>query len=102
MDQKKFLINQHNGNFHLIKVGNKRATRVFSSEAEAISYAKEHNLEIQKEHNLEIQEDSQLVELETEKINQEDKAVIVEKSPASFKKTGESFWQKIISWFADL
>ena len=94
MDQKKFLINQHNGNFHLIKVGNKRATRVFSSKAEAISYAKEHNLE--------IQEDSQLVELETEKINQEDKAVIIEKSPASFKKTGESFWQKIISWLADL
>lgn len=98
MDQKKFLINQHNGNFHLIKVGNKRATRVFSSKAEAISYAKEHNLE--------IQEDSQLVELETEKINQEDKPVIFEmifeKSPASFKKTGESFWQKIISWLADL
>jgi hypothetical protein len=94
MDQKKFLINQHNGNFHLIKVGNKRATRVFSSKAEAISYAKEHNLE--------IQEDSQLVELETEKINQEGEAVVIEKSPASFKKTGESFWQKIISWLADL
>lgn len=94
MDQKKFLINQHNGNFHLIKVGNKRATRVFSSKAEAISYVKEHNLE--------IQEDSQLVELETEKLNKEDKAVIIEKSPASVKKTGESFWQKIISWFADL
>jgi len=94
MDQKKFLINQHNGSFHLLKVGNKRATRVFSSKAEAISYAKEHNLE--------IQEDSQLVEIETEKMNKEDKAVIIEKSPASVKKTGESFWQKIISWFADI
>lgn len=107
MESKKFFLNEHNGDFHLIKDGNKRATRVFSDKKEALSYIKQHNLMIFEPKNLEENcEEALNLQTDNEDLSIK-KTMVLEYSlkpsdPIHEKKNGPNLWQKIISWFSDL